>query len=341
MDAIVVGGGLGGLICANELADRGVAVRLLESHRALGGRGRLVEMDGFVVNQGPHALYLGGPAALSLRRLGVGFAGARPRRAGAVALWRGELERLPGTPMDLVRTLLLSARGKAALTRFLVGVATGRLRGAPDLSCADVLERIVRRDARAVAWALIRLATYCADLQLLSSDAGVEQLRLSLLRDVLYVDGGWQALIEGLRSRAIAAGVELHTETRVSGCVRDGDGWCIDSDRGEFVARGVVVATGTPQSAERLLGVRFGRSGIDVRATVLNLGSRGSSPSVAGLRLESTSRCTPPCTHLIQSTETNGPSSCALGTSPRTIDRARMAGARRWRAWPTGSNLER
>ncbi|MEF8883180.1 MAG: phytoene desaturase family protein [Halapricum sp.] len=52
-DAVVVGGGIGGLSSACYLADAGADVTLLEKNEQLGGRASRLEQDGFVFDMGP------------------------------------------------------------------------------------------------------------------------------------------------------------------------------------------------------------------------------------------------------------------------------------------------
>ena len=80
--AIVVGGGPAGLVAAGRLAESGVATTLLEASAKLGGRAASEHRDGFDLNQGPHALYVGGPAMRELRRwASTRLGGTRPRTA--------------------------------------------------------------------------------------------------------------------------------------------------------------------------------------------------------------------------------------------------------------------
>ncbi|MGY6555774.1 MAG: 1-hydroxycarotenoid 3,4-desaturase CrtD [Wenzhouxiangella sp.] len=51
--AIVIGGGIGGLTAAVDLARRGLSVRLLESAQQPGGKMREVEIDGHYIDSGP------------------------------------------------------------------------------------------------------------------------------------------------------------------------------------------------------------------------------------------------------------------------------------------------
>jgi phytoene dehydrogenase-like protein len=52
---IVIGGGIAGLTAANALASSG-SVTLLEKSHQLGGRGRTLDVNGYRLNLGPHAL---------------------------------------------------------------------------------------------------------------------------------------------------------------------------------------------------------------------------------------------------------------------------------------------
>lgn len=68
---MVIGGGLAGLAAAIECVERGVPVELREATGKLGGRARSLERDGFITNQGPHALYLKGPGHRWLEQRGL------------------------------------------------------------------------------------------------------------------------------------------------------------------------------------------------------------------------------------------------------------------------------
>ena len=52
LDAIVVGGGLAGLVCARQLCDAGLSCQLLEASDQVGGRVRTDEVDGFLLDRG-------------------------------------------------------------------------------------------------------------------------------------------------------------------------------------------------------------------------------------------------------------------------------------------------
>src|SRR5947208_13056625 len=62
--------------------------------------------------------------------------------------------------------------------------------------------------------AMFRLATYCNRPELQSAAAALRHLRLAI-RGVIYVDEGWQKIVDALHSSAVAAGVTFVTSSRV------------------------------------------------------------------------------------------------------------------------------
>lgn len=280
MKAIVIGGGLAGLVAANGLVDRGAAVTVLEARGRLGGRAESERRDGFLLNRGPHALYLGGAAARRLAELGIPLEGAPPRFRGGVARQEGREHLLPAGPFSFFASRVLAPGGKLELARFLARVLRMDGRSLARLSAAEWLQReLPREDARAVARALLRVASYTADAEALSGDAAVTQLRLGTRPGVRYLRGGWQSLVDALAARAVAGGAGIHTGCGVERLERRGGGWLVVTRAGEFAAPLVVLAPGSPQRAARLARDVADTSGWlggpAVHAAVLDLGLKG------------------------------------------------------------------
>ncbi len=118
-DVIVIGGGLAGLTAAATAARRGRDVAVLEARSFEGGRAHTVERDGYRFNEGAHALYVGGPGIQILRELGVDPRGQKPPQSGW-GVRHGRLKRFPASPLDSMRTTLVSTRAKAQLGRTLM-----------------------------------------------------------------------------------------------------------------------------------------------------------------------------------------------------------------------------
>jgi phytoene dehydrogenase-like protein len=88
---------------------------------------------------------------------------------------------------------------------------------------------------------LVNVTTYSADHARASMGAALVQLRLGLKEGVIYLDGGWQTLVDGLRRAALEAGATIIADTHVAAVLRDPLGGAV---------RGVRLADGTEQAAD-------------------------------------------------------------------------------------------
>ena len=251
---IVVGGGLAGLTAALGLARRGIRVSVLEKGTAWGGRARTQERDGFLFNLGPHALYRGGAGMGVLRRLGIAVQGRVPPAAGGYAVHGGRLHTLPVGMASLLTTGLLDLRGKAAFARLLARVP--RLEaGAPELAETSVSQWLDRQRVppivRQLMEALFRVATYGRDADVLCAGAALGQLQSAYRASVLYLDGGWQSLVEALAYAAVDAGATLTSSATVTGLEREGQGWVARlADGTSRRGAAVVLAVGPREGAD-------------------------------------------------------------------------------------------
>ena len=270
-DVIVVGGGLAGLTAGATAARAGARTLVLDTTRA-GGRARTAEKDGFVFNHGAHALYRGGEAFEVLRKLGVDPAGGEPPLAKYKVLIDGELHQMPAGASSLVRTGALGSRSKAKLSKLLAFLPRLDPASVAGMSVDDwVASHDLRADGEGVLKALIRIGTYGDDFSTLSAQVAVMQLQRGAAAGVLYLDGGWAQLIDGLRSQ-----VEVRTRTAVRS-VRDDSGHVlVSTDDEQFRARSVVLAPGTPAAVAGLLdhAPAWGDLGPAVTAACLDVASR-------------------------------------------------------------------
>src|SRR5690242_17316671 len=94
-------------MAAGRLAEGGIETLLLEAGPHLGGRAASEERDGFVLNQGPHALYIGGPAGRLLKEMGIELDWWQPAApAASVFPKEGKTRRTPGGSGQLGRWFL-------------------------------------------------------------------------------------------------------------------------------------------------------------------------------------------------------------------------------------------
>ena len=218
-NVVVVGGGIAGLTAAIYLARAGRTVTLFERKRHLGGRAITHLRHGFRFNLGPHALSRGGLGARIYRELGIPIRGGAPKRSG-VAILGGESHRLPVSALSLMTTSLLSPRGKLEAARFLLRLPGLRTEDFATMTISDWVDAKIRDvRLREVIRALCRVVTYSGAPHQ-SAAVALEQLKLSL-RGVIYIDEGWQKIVDALQSHAISAGVNFVTSARVIGVDHD------------------------------------------------------------------------------------------------------------------------
>jgi phytoene dehydrogenase-like protein len=249
-DVLVVGGGLSGLTAGAYLARAGYSVRILEKASELGGRGATRCEDGFFLNRGAHALYRAGDATAVLAELGVAHHG-HPVPTTGKALRSGALYQLPTGALSLFTTGLLSLRAKAIVARWLERTPKLSARTVDHLSVTEWLEGCPP-EVRAVMEAFIRVSTYANSPAEFSAGTALLQLQRALA-GVLYVDGGWKTLVDGLAERAKAWGALITEGARAVRIERADDGYSVVLGDGSSVhARTVVVAV-PPDEASALL----------------------------------------------------------------------------------------
>ena len=250
---VVVGGGLAGLTAAATAARAGATVTMLEARGQPGGRARSERRaSGGVFNEGPHALYAGLAGWRELSALGIGPRGQRPS-PHAWGRWQGRIDRLPGTNLDAIRTRLIGLRAKAELGRLLASPRRA-LRGDLSGSLADWIDRVARDPgARALLSMVGRTGTYSPDPATIAASAAVPQIIGAITDGVRYLDGGWQQLIDSLRSGAVAAGTVVETDAKAEAITRSGTRWIVHTTDREVVGDAVIIAAGGPAHAARLL----------------------------------------------------------------------------------------
>ncbi len=265
---VVIGAGLAGLTAAATAARAGQRVVVVEAHLP-GGRARTDGRGGYLFNQGPHALYRGGPAWRILREVGVAHHGHNPPIRGIRGVREGELVRLlRGTQIASVASTLAASRPASWAGR----------------SATEWIDALALRPAAAdLVRVGVRVATYAADLDRLPADLAARQLRSALVRGVSYLDGGWGTLVEGLATAATDAGADIRDRGAAVGIGGAPGEWVVTMAGNEPLrAAAVVVATGGPASVRKLLPVdpNWGDLGPEVGAACLSLGLRGRRPPI-------------------------------------------------------------
>ncbi len=225
------------MTAACYLGCEGVEVPVFEKAPILGGRAATRQFDGFMFNRGIHTLYTGGAASRALEELNITYDHGSPKET--FVLQRRELHPFPASLSQFLRTDLLDAGDKLALVGFFA--ALGRAKPS-DLARASVQEwrdRKVRRPRlHRLMVSLAYPLVYTSALDLVSAEVFVDKFQRALKHPVHYIDGGWQVLVDGLRTAAERAGVRIVSDTRVEAV-----------ELGGARARGVRLRDGSPVQA--------------------------------------------------------------------------------------------
>jgi oxygen-dependent protoporphyrinogen oxidase len=278
---VVVGAGLSGLSVAFRLRQLRPDVRLtlLEARDRPGGNVGTLVADGFRVETGPNGFLDNKPGTLALcRDLGLGaklIAASEGSRKNRFVYAGGRIHKLPGSPLGLLTTPLLSVGGKFTLLR---EPFRRRPRSAPaDESVAAFARRRFGREAADTFVGALVTGIHAADPERLSVRAAFPRLvqferdHGSVLRGFLAAAkqkrrdaeargetprparmwsfrDGLQVMVDALRDRA---GEALVCGVKVKRIERAGDGWRVRGDgRDHWEADAVVLTAPAYEQAE-------------------------------------------------------------------------------------------
>jgi phytoene dehydrogenase-like protein len=280
-DAIIIGGGVAGLTAAAFMARQGKRVKLFEQAHALGGRARTKTQDGFHFNIGPHALYRGGRGIEILRELGVTPGGRVPAVSGAFAIKDNQKHTFPSGITSLLTTSLFGLSAKLEAMRWLASLAKLDTDSLMRVSLREWLDRhITHGEVQDFLIAAMRIATYTNATDLMSAGAAIHQLQLAFSKGVLYLDGGWQTMVEGLLDAARQAGVEIESGAKVERVEREAGGAAggVRTTGGQviyatniIIAASPTVAAGLVERSEQTQLARWADQSVPVKAACLDI----------------------------------------------------------------------
>jgi phytoene dehydrogenase-like protein len=280
-DVIIVGGGVAGLATAAFVAKEGKTATLFEQSHALGGRAQTKEQNGFFLNLGPHALYHGGRGIEVLRELGFEPKGRVPSVSGAFAVKEHVKHTFPAGAVSLFTTSLFGLSAKLEAARFLASIAKIDTEQLMNVTVSEWLDRTISHsEVKEFILAGFRVATYTNAPDLMSAGTAVSQLQKAFDKSVLYLDGGWQTIVDGLREIVQRAGVRIRTGEKVDAIIRDANGSVngVRLSDGTNVRASMVVIASNPATAVGLIEngsdtslSQWAETAIPVRAACLDV----------------------------------------------------------------------
>jgi phytoene dehydrogenase-like protein len=253
-DVIVIGGGLAGLTVATFLARTGKSVTLFEqSSSETGGRARTLVHDGFCFNQGPHALYLSDAGAAVLRELGITYTGGKPQTRRYEMYHGKEYRLLIAGNSPVLATKSLEPTTENMINQFFDSISEIDFTKLENVSVQEWLEGNVHNaDAVEIIKTFVRLNTYGNDPDIQSAGSVLHQFQIGNLGGVMYLDGGWQTLVDGLVSAAEIAKARIVRGKKAVKVQKNNSGWVVTLvDQTQISARILVIAAG-PNEAQAL-----------------------------------------------------------------------------------------
>lgn len=282
--AVVVGGGIGGLVAARELAKVGIAVTVLEASDRAGGVLRSAQVAGLTLDVGAESYATrGGTVRALIEDLGLADAVVPPAShgawvaglpgGGAAPLPRGGVLGIPDNPWDpaVRRVIGWSGAWRAYLDRLRPPLTIGHDRS---------LGRLVRRRMGAAVLdrlvAPVTSGVYSSHPDDIDVDIAAPGLNAALTRAgslsgavaelrgdrdvapggaIAGLDGGMGRLVDGLLAALADLGVDVRTGWSASRLERRGDAWSVMSadDEADAVPADVVIVAAPEAEARRLL----------------------------------------------------------------------------------------
>jgi protoporphyrinogen/coproporphyrinogen III oxidase len=191
-DAVIIGAGISGLVCAYRLKTLGASVLIVESSDRVGGVMRSEVIDGYLIERGPNSSQGTEELLALVEELGImnELAEGDPK-APAYIYFKGRLHPAPAGPGAFLRSKLLSASGKL---RILKEPFIPARHSSEEESIAAFARRRIGHEAAERMVAPFVSGIYAGDAERLSAQAAFPRLA--------NLETGYGSLFRGMFAKA-------------------------------------------------------------------------------------------------------------------------------------------
>jgi oxygen-dependent protoporphyrinogen oxidase len=191
-DAVVIGAGISGLVCAYRLKTLGLDVALVERSNRAGGVIRSERIDGYLIERGPNSSQGTEELMALVEELGVmGEVAEGDPKAPAYVYFEGKLHPVPSSATAFIKSDLLSLRGKL---RILKEPFIPARHSDEEESVASFARRRIGREAAERMVAPFVSGVYAGDAERLSVRAAFPRLA--------NLETGYGSLFRGMLAKA-------------------------------------------------------------------------------------------------------------------------------------------
>ncbi|KGR79412.1 phytoene desaturase family protein [Ureibacillus manganicus] len=256
-DVVIIGGGLSGLVGANCLTQSQLSVLVIEKGKKFGGRARTDSINNQLFNIGPHALYKKGEAKSILEQLGIELHGKSPKLGGLLIDEKVKYSA-PFNPIGVFTTCFFNWKERMQWIKALVKILNTKTDSISQQSFLQWVEGVSSsKSVQTVLLSLGRLATYCHAPAHVSAKVIVTQLK-AVMSGVIYLDGGWQSMIDQLYNKALMKGTEVRSHQTVKQILpmfsEKDTAFDITLANGESISTRNIISTTGPRELLKMLG---------------------------------------------------------------------------------------
>ncbi|MFB5088406.1 FAD-dependent oxidoreductase [Psychrobacillus sp. PGGUH221] len=282
-DVVIVGGGLAGYVAANYLAKKDLSILIVEKGKKVGGRARTDKINQHYFNLGPHALYKKGKAAPILEELDIKLNGKSPILGGTLIENKMEYTA-PFNPLGLLTTRLLNWREKVEWVAILMNINSLDTEKLAEQTFQQwVMQVTISKKVQTLLYTLGRLTTYCHAPEMVSAKIIVSHMKIGM-GGVLYLDYGWQMVIDQLHNKAVISGIQVQSNTVVKQIIKlQQEHFKLVLSNDEEISSKYVLNTTSPQELNKMLGEQSSISQRDFFAKITPV--KGATLDVALTKL--------------------------------------------------------